>query len=734
MLVSPDRIEESYIALLPPMELNNRFKRVDDLLNFKQQQQQQQQQPRNAASMHRLPRLFLELAWLIGNKWERKFINIGQILDVMRAARFINQCLPQTQLYEVMRRAASIVQAREGKYLVLEEKTDASKEWKKEANFFGGNDFLVACALQFAQSGFINSKEISMMSCQTLFVVLENCAKLITMNKDKFQQYLREEGDEYVPGDSCIPDSVIDTSASNAPVADSPISVPPPPSGDTPDISGLAPPPPPPPPPDMDGVPSPPGMDGVPPPPPPPPPPPGMDGVPPPPPPPPPPPGMEGVPPPPGCPPPPPKPAGPPKKPNPAPPEKVRAIFWTKIPDVQATKTLWMQIDDSKVKLNTDNLMRIFRAAGTPAKVVRKVADPETQVQKTEEKVTLLSGDSAKSVSIMLNRFKLPPQKIVELVKNLDPSLQEDHIAAIASNMPKPDELAPFKDFSGNISQLTPPDLYFKAIADFPLFQASMEILQLRLSANSEVDEHIATLENVIKACKQVKTSKSFQFILVLILRIGNILNGGGNRGGAYGFKLSTLPKVANARAAMPGETLMSYIVNYIENKHPEMVNLSSDLNMIPAAQKADLRSIRQDLMPLKGRIESVSKAQNDGSDRFKQAAAALVRDVGSNIETALNLLNQAEQEVKNLMTTYYEDQDTSPSDFFDYILTFLNDFDAAREAIAKKKAEEEKAKREASGRPTGRKNAPINIGNQQRGLMDDLFAQIKSGKLKRVE
>jgi len=46
------------------------------------------------------------------------------------------------------------------------------------------------------------------------------------------------------------------------------------------------------------------------------------------------------------------------------------------------------------------------------------------------------------------------------------------------------------------------------------------------------------------KASQEVKNSQKLRKILEVVLALGNYLNGGTNRGGAYGFKVSFLVKV----------------------------------------------------------------------------------------------------------------------------------------------------------------------------------------------
>ena len=51
-------------------------------------------------------------------------------------------------------------------------------------------------------------------------------------------------------------------------------------------------------------------------------------------------------------------------------------------------------------------------------------------------------------------------------------------------------------------------------------------------------------VNNLLQACSELYNSKNFQLMLEYVLSVGNILNTGSTRGGAYGFRLHSLPKV----------------------------------------------------------------------------------------------------------------------------------------------------------------------------------------------
>ena len=88
-------------------------------------------------------------------------------------------------------------------------------------------------------------------------------------------------------------------------------------------------------------------------------------------------------------------------------------------------------------------------------------------------------------------------------------------------------------------------------------------------------------VNNLLQACKELYNSKNFLLVLEYVLSVGNILNAGSNRGGAYGFKLQSLPKVTTACYALklPESQKMFCIPQWCDNSPPEN---GSPLNLGP--------------------------------------------------------------------------------------------------------------------------------------------------------
>lgn len=77
-----------------------------------------------------------------------------------------------------------------------------------------------------------------------------------------------------------------------------------------------------------------------------------------------------------------------------------------------------------------------------------------------------------------------------------------------------------------------------------------------------------------------------------LILNLGNVLNGAGPKGGAVGFKLDTLEKLAKTRSiSTPSLTLLHFLFKTVDKLMPEVHAFVDELALAAEAYKRPLSS-----------------------------------------------------------------------------------------------------------------------------------------------
>ena len=335
------------------------------------------------------------------------------------------------------------------------------------------------------------------------------------------------------------------------------------------------------------------------PPPPPPPPPPGTLRSPPPPPPP---PGAVRAPPPPPPPPPPPSGASPARlaptdAPTNSPTNSLRRVFWDTLVDTRGTwwadaaaesrrtehdrstkyPTTTRRYDDADANapLNPAHQLALTlaftvapasrratnRSATNRSATGRSVADgPSTDRSATRGAPAFLSLVRANNVAIVLSRLPGDSAALARAAAtgNADGALDADQIAALARVAPTDDEMSTIaaRRSAGTLPEsnaLIPPERFLVAMSGVRRVGAKLDAAAFALRFDDAVEEVHAALDALKRACTQVRESTSLRAVLSAALAAGNALNAGTPRGGAAGFTLDSLHKLADVRSTIGG-------------------------------------------------------------------------------------------------------------------------------------------------------------------------------------
>ncbi|OMJ71518.1 hypothetical protein SteCoe_30247 [Stentor coeruleus] len=487
---------------------------------------------------------------------------------------------------------------------------------------------------------------------------------------------------------------------------------PPPPPG-----SGTAPPPPPPgsgsgrPPP-----PPPPGSSTAPPPPPPgsgrppPPPPPGSSTAPPPPPgagrPPPPPPPGSRPPPPPGQGPPappmaafqPPPPAPVPTKAKITPAVPMKALFWTVIPPSQYQKSIWKSLDDTKVKLNVNDLVTNFcqRKPNEKAPV-----ESQPQEVKKIEKICHLSKERKQAVEIVLGKLKLSNSAIIEALITCDRSvLKEGPLISLRVSIPDEGEHSVISCYEGDIDMLAVPDRFFyMLIKEVPAFKFRIEGMLFTFTNREILGELKGRVEMVENTLTNIRSNKKLLTILETVLAAGNYLNGTSVRGGAFGFTVDSLSKVIDMRGQDGKTTLLDYLITYFDSTNPQILSVKNDFPDIEYLSKLPLNQLTVEFNEANLKFIALRKAVESQTSRAIDKAKEILNPFYTTIEQVINELKSRIQALDSKFTELCEFYCVNPKDlkfeeFIEKFSFFLKSFNEVKENYLKAKEEKEKKAR----------------------------------------
>uniref|UniRef100_A0A665UT97 Dishevelled associated activator of morphogenesis 1b n=1 Tax=Echeneis naucrates TaxID=173247 RepID=A0A665UT97_ECHNA len=473
--------------------------------------------------------------------------------------------------------------------------------------------------------------------------------------------------------------------------------LPPPP---VPAFAGLCPPPPPPP-------------GGMIPPPPPPPPPPGG---------PPPPPGrapMGGIPPPPGA------PLGPSlkKKNIPQPSNPLKSFNWSKLNKLEGT--VWMDVDDGKVFkiLDLEDLEKTF-SAYQRQQVLRMRSfiletEDDTLSSKKVKELSVIDGRRAQNCNILLSRLKLSNEEIKRAILTMDEQedLPKDMLEQLLKFVPEKSDVDLLEEHKHELDRMAKPDRF--------LYEMSSIYQEIILD---------------LTASKEILHSKSLRQLLEVVLAFGNYMNKG-QRGNAYGFKVSSLNKIADTKSSIDKNiTLLHYLITILEKKYPKVLMFQEDLQSIPEAAKVNMTELEKDIGNLRSGLKSVESELDYQKKRPQELGDKFVSVVSQFITVASFSFSDVEDSLTEAKELHFGEDASKmqPDEFFGIFDQFLQSFAEAQqenENMRKRKEEEERrAKMEAQLKEQREKErkarkAKAN-GEDDGGEFDDLVSALRSGEV----
>uniref|UniRef100_A0A7N5ZRD7 Dishevelled associated activator of morphogenesis 1b n=1 Tax=Anabas testudineus TaxID=64144 RepID=A0A7N5ZRD7_ANATE len=458
---------------------------------------------------------------------------------------------------------------------------------------------------------------------------------------------------------------------------------------------------------------------------PPPPPPPG--GMMPPPPPPPPPPG--GPPPPPGlapfigAPPPPGAPLGPSlkKKNIPQPCNPLKSFNWSKLAENKLEGTVWMEVDDAKVFkiLDLEDIEKTFSAYQRQ----QKEAEDDTLSSKKVKELSVIDGRRAQNCNILLSRLKLSNEEIKRAILTMDEQedLPKDMLEQLLKFVPEKSDVDLLEEHKHELDRMAKPDRFLYEMSRINHYQQRLQSLYFKKKFTERIAEIKPKVEALAKASKDILHSKNLKQLLEVVLAFGNYMNKG-QRGNAYGFKVSSLNKIADTKSSIDKNiTLLHYLITILEKKYTKVEH----------RYKVIFNSFRH--------LEYQKQRPQEHGDKFVSVVSQFITVASFSFSDVEDSLTEAKELFQRAVKHFGEDASKmQPDEFFGIFDQFLQSFTEAQqenENMRKRKEEEERrAKMEAQLKEQREKErkarkAKAN-GEDDGGEFDDLVSALRSGEV----
>ncbi|KAI3450150.1 hypothetical protein Pfo_006815 [Paulownia fortunei] len=312
---------------------------------------------------------------------------------------------------------------------------------------------------------------------------------------------------------------------------------------------------------------------------------------------------------------------------------KLKPLHWDKVRASSDREMVWDQLKCSSFKLNEEMMETLFVAntsKPTPKEATRWQVLP---LPGQDNGNRVLDPKKAQNIAILLRALNVTVEEVCEgLLEGNTDTLGTDLLESLLKMAPTKEEerkLKEYKDVSP--TKLGAAERFLKAVLDIPCAFKRVDAMLYVSNFESEVDylkKSFATLE---AACEELRTSRMFLKLLEAVLKTGNRMNVGTNRGDAHAFKLDTLLKLVDVKGADGKTTLLHFVVQEIIRSEGARLSGGSTTENSAINDDAKCRKLGlQVVSSLSSELSNVKKAAAMDAEVLSSDVSKLSKGIGN--------------------------------------------------------------------------------------------------------
>lgn len=431
----------------------------------------------------------------------------------------------------------------------------------------------------------------------------------------------------------------------------------------------------------------------------------------------------------------------------------MKGLAWTKLPDRKLVDTFWADLDfNKKIKFEFKEIEELF--GDTRAEVKKKEKKQEEVTG--NKKVTVIDGNKAQTVGLLLARWKLDHKVIRNAILSVDDSvLTTQMVKSLHKYCPTGEDLELIDMFLKKQAELPaekrnllgPTEEFFQAIRNIPQLELRLKFFEYKSELMEKLEDIKPDVDVLKHAVKQWRTSKKWPKIMELLLHLGNFMNNGTFRANANGFKLDTLLKLTDTRMADRKHNLMHYLARILERDHKDLIDFPDELDECEAAANVNLPTVKGEIGKLLGGLRQLGKVLEtfkpmpEDEDKFVPVMTEFYESANGVVTKLDAVFSKTEAAFRKHVAYFCEDGEKAEAEaIFGILWKFCDNFKQAMDenhreeaaAIREKEREEAKAKREKG--KAAKKDASKELDTaEEEGLVDDIMTNLQEGNVFRA-
>ncbi|NXW05254.1 DAAM2 protein, partial [Fregetta grallaria] len=447
--------------------------------------------------------------------------------------------------------------------------------------------------------------------------------------------------------------------------------------------------------------------------------------------------------------------------------ERIHGTIWNEIDDLKAFKVL--DLEDFEKMFSAYQRHQVGVNPSTPfyqswvrnmilivpppllnymQKEMGSTEDLYLSTRKVKE-LSVIDGRRAQNCVILLSKLKLSNEEIRQAILKMDEQedLAKDMLEQLLKFVPEKSDTDLLEEHKHEIERMARADRFLFEMSRIDHYQQRLQALFFKKKFPERLAEAKPKVEAILLASKELIRSKRLRQLLEVVLAFGNYMNKG-QRGSAYGFKVSSLNKIADTKSSIDRNiTLLHYLIMIFEKNYPDILDIQSELQHLPEAAKVNLVELEKEVNNIKTGLKAVEaeldyqkRRMRESGDRFVPVMSDFITVASFSFSELEDLLNEARDKYAKALKHFGESEGKmQPDEFFGIFDTFLQSFAEAKqdlENMRKKKEEEERRARmeamlkEQREKERRQKKAKAGSISEESGEFDDLVSALRSGEV----
>ncbi|XP_006799492.1 disheveled-associated activator of morphogenesis 2 [Neolamprologus brichardi] len=442
----------------------------------------------------------------------------------------------------------------------------------------------------------------------------------------------------------------------------------------------------------------------------------------------------------------------------PQPSHPLKSFNWAKLGENMINGTIWSDIDDLRAFkiLDLKDIEKMFSAyqrqqdlltnQSFKQKETGSMDDIYVSTRKVKE-LSVIDGRRAQNCVILLSKLKMSNEEIKRAILEMDEreELAKDMLEQLLKFVPEKSDIDLLEEHKHELERMARADRFLFEMSRIDHYQQRLQALFFKKKFAERLAETKPKVEAILNASKEVVRSKRLTQVLEVVLAFGNFMNKG-QRGNAFGFKISSLNKIADTKSSIDRNiTMLHYLIMIFEKNYPDTLHIQQDIGSVPEAAKVNLselekevHSIRSGLKALEAELHYQQSRTRERGDKFVAVIGDFITVAGFSFSELEDQLSEAKDKFAKSLKHFGEEEGRmQPDEFFGIFDTFLQSFTEARQDLEnmqrRKDEEERRARMEAmlkDQRERERRAKKSGTTEEVGGEFDDLVSALRSGEV----